>query len=45
MYYFGYSPLKQGSWATCLRVNAYGHYFLMLSLLSYPSFLGLQIFA
>jgi hypothetical protein len=37
-YYFGYSPLKQGSWATCLQVNAYGRYFLMLSLLSYPSF-------
>jgi hypothetical protein len=39
-YHSRYSPLNQGSWATCLRVSTYEHYFFMSSLLSYPSFLG-----
>jgi len=40
-YYSRYSPLKQGSRATRLRVSTYGRYFFMSSLLSNPSFLCL----
>jgi hypothetical protein len=38
-YHSRYSPLNQGSWATCLRVSTYGRYFFTSSLLSY-SFLS-----
>jgi hypothetical protein len=45
-YYFRYSPLKQGSWATCLWVSAYGcpHVVLpVLSILSGPPDLCLRL--